>query len=441
MAIKNLIRGLVLAFVVVGLFQAISSHGSRKRVIQILASSNEVEVMQSVYKNSETTPQTVVGQSDAEEHHRQDSDLMLARDKMESSISTPTSSILSSRPLCTREQIRQGTWMPKQYDKLPYLPRQLDIKTCYAEADLHKPWNSYEWQPRDASSCELTQWDSNLFCTLTQNQTVFIMGDSLSLEHYSALVHILGVTDFYDEEAYVKGDAKQKFVFYVCPHNTTRLVFFRQDYLFPKTVKKQLDKESYATDIEPDIVVFNRGAWYAADDALAKRVIQLGPLLHQWQERCRTRQNITKHSMYAATGGMASCIFIWRTTVPGVPNCTDFSKPATNLEEMEQWTQNVSHYIGNSFRWHWYDFAHQNQFLLNEIFPKEWPAALDYHVMDAYEINLLRPDDKISRAGKKVDCFHNCAPSSTTLLYNQLLLHIMRQNYQQQQQQMSAITL
>jgi len=95
MAIKNLIRGLVLAFVVVGLFQAISSHGSRKRVIQILASSNEVEVMQSVYKNSETTPQTVVGQSDAEEHHRQDSDLMLARDKMESSISTPTSSILS----------------------------------------------------------------------------------------------------------------------------------------------------------------------------------------------------------------------------------------------------------------------------------------------------------------------------------------------------------
>ena len=54
---------------------------------------------------------------------------------------------------------------------------------------------------------------------------------------------------------------------------------------------------------------------------------------------------------------------------------------------------------------------HQNQLML-DAFSK---SGLTYQVIDAYDINILRPD-------QHTDCLHSCYPGKMDV-YSQLLLH------------------
>lgn len=307
--------------------------------------------------------------------------------------------------LCSRSEIRQGAWKPRRFDRLPYLAKQLDKKQCYNQTHLELPyWDSYEWKPH--ADCEFTQWDSNLFCSLTTNMTIAILGDSSSLEHYSSLVNILGVKNV-DEEAVYREGGPDGFDLMAC-NNRTRLIFVRNNWL--RGVGKLLLNPNL------NIIILNRGAWYSPDDELLKNVEQriIGNL-RAWHQRCNE------------TG--RHCQFFWRTTVPGHPWCTNFTKPATSIDEMEAWIANLSHYLPDQQNYHWWDFARQNGLVLDLLNKSLGDLGSFYNVIDAYEINVLRPDDHV---GKHGDCFHNCQPGKT-MVYNQILLHYLTRQQQQPQ--------
>jgi len=63
---------------------------------------------------------------------------------------------------------------------------------------------------------------------------------------------------------------------------------------------------------------------------------------------------------------------------------------------------------------------HQNELVLLAL-----NCSLDFDLLHAYEINLLRPDDHY----KKGDCLHSCLPEKVAV-YNQVLLHLMLLNQQ-----------
>jgi len=92
---------------------------------------------------------------------------------------------------------------------------------------------------------------------------------------------------------------------------------------------------------------------------------------------------------------------------------------------MEDRVKNMSNYENQTWlgskknKWkemHWWDFKHQNKLVL-EAFKK---SSLRYDIIDAYEINILRPD--LHRDG-----LHSCFPGKMDI-YNQLLLHFLRGN-------------
>jgi hypothetical protein len=68
--------------------------------------------------------------------------------------------------------------------------------------------------------------------------------------------------------------------------------------------------------------------------------------------------------------------------------------------------------------YNWNQFKQQNQLVLRLL--KE--SKVDHHVIDAYEINILRPDQHVD---PNRDCLHNCLPGKVDV-YNQLLLHFLK---------------
>jgi hypothetical protein len=102
------------------------------------------------------------------------------------------------------------------------------------------------------------------------------------------------------------------------------------------------------------------------------------------------------------------CLLIWRTTVPGHPDCAQYNEPSNSVAEMEEL---VNSYTNSGYNWE--KFKIQNQLVL-EAFAH---TNLTYEVMDAYFINILRPDMHPSSA----DCLHTVGPVAS---YTSFLQHV-----------------
>ena len=111
--------------------------------------------------------------------------------------------------------------------------------------------------------------------------------------------------------------------------------------------------------------------------------------------------------------------------MPGSPDCfrQDYQYPSLNFLN---WTVPVAEdwlakkHITNPNPFHWSDFQHQNE-KAKEIFRA---SGIDFVVMDAYKVNILRPDGHSAFDGKR-DCLHGCLGSKIDV-YSQLLLHIIK---------------
>ena len=74
--------------------------------------------------------------------------------------------------------------------------------------------------------------------------------------------------------------------------------------------------------------------------------------------------------------------------------------------------------INMSIEWKWPLFQHQNELVENAL----TKSNIDYEMLDAYNINIFRPDGH--RVGFD-DCLHNCLNSKLDV-YSQILLHILQ---------------
>jgi hypothetical protein len=187
----------------------------------------------------------------------------------------------------------------------------------------------------------------------------------------------------------------------------------------------------------PTVLILNRGAHYVNDTMHVNKLrYETLPIVQEWLNKC---QNVY--------GGM-KCHFFWRTSVPGHPGCATasvaavnsssssfkplYTRPNNNREQVEALVANLSNYNDHTMTYHWYDYQRQNQLALTEL--QSWQAAQNnnnnnnnapfhYRIIDAYDINILRPDEH--RAHDGGDCLHNCYPGKMDV-YNQLLLHYLR---------------
>jgi hypothetical protein len=314
------------------------------------------------------------------------------------SIILQESEILARAPrdanrLCTRNEIQQGEWIPVTLHEMPYISVPLGNR-CPSNLiyKAGKPWQTWDWQPFSvkAGNCTLLHWNASHFCSLARFATIAIVGDSTSFEQYFSLVRLLGQT--------TKNKKVQEAlrIHYVC-RGQVRLVYLRDNTLqhFTNVLKNALS---------PNILILNRGAHYTENAVLKSELQNLTVQLKVWQESCASSQRL--------------CHLLVRTSVPGHPHCWNFTKPAKSVKKMEEHVADESNYNVSNHYLNWREFKRQNELSLR-VYEQ---ANLTFDVVDAYHINILRPDQHLE---KRNDCLHSCYPGKMDV-YNQLLLHFLQ---------------
>ena len=327
-------------------------------------------------------------------------------------------------PLCHRTQLQQGQWIQEILPRPPYETnfRKCPSSTVTINNASRRVFLDYQWQPNDYQKCDFGRWNATLFCQLTQNAPILIVGDSLSFEMYLALVE-----PFVKSSSNVQFQSLNKPVVQAICDGSTYVAFKRTDDL--NRVHETVD-----IDFFPTILILNRGAHYVPDEQLLKELNVTFHHVKEWLQRCRQVHGI-------------KCHFYWRTTVPGHVGCKDFTEPVNNLTMMEEWV--ASHRAPKQTKQglvdtHWYDFRHQNVLvsqLLESTFRQDQvpmqQQLISYRILDAYYLNILRPDRHVLI---KEDCLHSCAPGKASV-YNRLLLHWLRMDRTEQDiQQITGYT-
>ncbi len=88
-----------------------------------------------------------------------------------------TSSVSFSRPLCSREEIKRGSWEPIVLDAPPYAPSTVHLR-CYSDQSYQTgEWkHTFKWVPSSFSSgdCGFSDWDREDFCRIMKRATILV---------------------------------------------------------------------------------------------------------------------------------------------------------------------------------------------------------------------------------------------------------------------------
>ena len=95
-----------------------------------------------------------------------------------SSVSSASSTFRSdSYPLCSREEIKEGSWEPVILDAPPYVPSTVHLR-CYPESEYKTGhWmHAHKWLPFASSSgnCNFSDWNREEFCRIMKRATVLV---------------------------------------------------------------------------------------------------------------------------------------------------------------------------------------------------------------------------------------------------------------------------
>lgn len=302
--------------------------------------------------------------------------------------------------LCTRQEIRSGYWRPVWYTQPPYQSKTVHLRCREPEYYDHHGYASFAWQPN--ATCHFAAWSAEDFCHLVNHTVVSIVGDSLSWEHYSSMLQLLGAR-VHQMDQHRSKTFQRNHVQRAC-NGSTRFVFRNDPRLGALG-------DAVAEDF-PVILILNRGAHYENDALLEAGIQQNIVVLQSWQATC-------------ARLGLR-CHLFWRTTVPGHPGCNQtlgngdyvYQSAVNDLDRMEALIADPRQYNDISIKYHWPDFSRQNR-LVETLLAQ---SNLSVTMLDAYELNIRRPDNHRVR---EHDCLHNCYPGKVDV-YSQLLLHHLK---------------
>ena len=137
--------------------------------------------------------------------------------------------------------------------------------------------------------------------------TILITGDSLSSEHYTSLVALLGMPKGQDSPSSFRA-----------MHGGIRALACNGTFQLAHNRRNRLEKLGQdLNNQKPTIVVFNRGAHYANDTILEQDMRRNIADLNKWQK-----------GWCVQTG--TPCRLFFRTTTTGHPNCSQFKEPVND---------------------------------------------------------------------------------------------------------------
>jgi len=315
------------------------------------------------------------------------------------------------KELCNRLDIRHGKWVHKLNSKnesaeaatMPMYAQNIVGANINQNYDACNAPNLYQWQVAERknendSSCEFQQeFNSELFCDLMKNSVILFIGDSITWEMYASLVHL---TDGSNVTKIVHNRAIQRkiaIVVNVCGNNHVTLIYRWNKHLMKEGTSVAI--ENILKETFPTMIVLNTGAHYQPNNSYHDNIDHALHLIGSWQEMCQNRN--------------LPCPFFWRTTPPGIFNCKNFVRPVNNITMMEE-------YVASNPLYNWEKIRHQNRIALQRL---ESSRLASYHIIDAYEVGIQRPELQVSSE----DCMHHCQPAVADT-YNTIMLHYLQAN-------------
>jgi len=289
---------------------------------------------------------------------------------------------------CSRDQVRNGQWEAVNHSMAPYVPAVSWEKTCYGKGGSRQgeleqtPFADTQWTVSSPEKCSFVPFSVERFCQVVGNRTIAFLGDSITWQQYNSLSYLTHAKDEFREIP--------KCLSHAC-NGTVKLFWQRDNYATEKGMK------SVIKSVDPDIIVFNRGAHYTENITIISQLNKTLVSAGEWQKDCKEKGR--------------DCILFWRTTAPGFPQCNSIPGPLTNRTFGEARVQNKSLYPSSH---NWWEFASQNS-IVEELL-KTHKLRLSF--IDFYEMAMLRPDNHIDAK----DCLHWCLPGPMDAA-NAVLLH------------------
>ena len=272
----------------------------------------------------------------------------------------------NDKRLCTRSQIRRGRWVAATYDKLPY-PHLIEDRDSNGSAMSHR---TYDWKVSD-EECDFTEWDNDDFCALIEKQDrMLFLGDSLMREQYTDLIRRFGFNNSLDEMFHGHDLMDRS----LCQKANSPYLWLRVVRNGPTRFRRM--KQVIST-FRGNIIVANIGVHYTPGDDFGKFMDRLISWLRHWQDTALACQAKSRT-------GTSPCLVIWKTSVPGHPNCKDFAQPSSNVTEMEALVVNPMMY-NNKAEYNKYGgwaMKYQNR-IVEQRFAE---SNLTYAIMDAYTL-------------------------------------------------------
>ncbi|CAB9508411.1 expressed unknown protein [Seminavis robusta] len=176
---------------------------------------------------------------------------------------------------CSFAEVEEGQWVKKLYPEPHYLPASRH-KQC-PNALPGQNWTTWEWHP--SASCEFARFDVDRFCQLAQNQTIAFVGDSITLDMYLSVTHLLGVPMALPPPRM----GHVKLISQVCKTQNVTLIGQR-DY-FLKLIQDVATSKEHNV---PNVLVLNRGAHYVDDNLLLHDMNNtVIPHILNWHQQCQ----------------------------------------------------------------------------------------------------------------------------------------------------------
>jgi hypothetical protein len=234
-------------------------------------------------------------------------------------------------------------------------------------------------------NCRLLQFDPKKFLTkfLIKGQTMLIVGDSISHEHFISLACKLGDYIIKEERrSWGATSSRTK----LSLQNGAAIFFQRDDYLI--SVDNSVDAHTiswrnFVASNNVSILVLNTGA-HGLQPGLSMEHVA---------------RNVTSFIHRSHNG-----IFIYRELFRGHKNCEGFGQPSSASSSLFKWEQ----------------FDSFNRIWNREIASHKAREDLPYYILPAHHLNT-RAD---AHSKPPIDCLHMCLPGPLDS-FNDLLLTIL----------------
>lgn len=317
---------------------------------------------------------------------------------------------IRSRSLRTSQFADPSTKVAKDHEDLQ----------CSKERGLSGKWveiapdkKKYKWED---DNCEIKQMTlSNLCLTMEQLQMerIFFIGDSLMFQQFESMLKLLGLVhnDFKEARSKKENDIRSGTV--KCPAKVNnysfKIYFFRSDVLAANR------KDDMCEHTECHFCQCR--SWihdYFGSNERTVLIANIGAHCKKFSVYEENFNRFVSQMNRAVDNRNLKDLFFFRTTAPGHVGCKENSIPFQNMAEYEQ--------SDKKDPFHWSSFPKYNNYARKEFERIEKEEKKRWHVLDIYQMTVLRPD---RHKRPPQDCLHYNLPGPPDwwnhMLYSSLL--------------------